>query len=207
MGFMTDALERLFGSADRIKIIRLFYLNSKKVFINKDIARRAKVQNSSLRREISLLEKTGFIKKAADSVDSKTRAGRKRKVRVKGWMLNSAFPLLTPLKNLVLNVAPISRAEILKRLKNAGNVKLVILSGIFIQDDESRVDLLVVGDNLKQGVLEKEIAHIEALVGKELAYSVLTTQECTYRMGMYDKFIRDILDYPHEKILNKLDIA
>lgn len=204
---MPEILEKLFGSPSRIKIIRLFYLNPKKVFVNKDIARRAKVQNSSLRREISLLEKIGFIKKAVDSVNSKTRAGRTRKIRVKGWALNPSFPLLASLKNLVLNVAPISRAEILKRLKNAGNVKLIILSGIFIQDDESRVDLLIVGDNLKQSVLEREIAHIEALVGKELAYSVLTTQECTYRMRMYDKFIRDILDYPHEKILNKLDIA
>ncbi|KKS33679.1 MAG: putative transcriptional regulator [Parcubacteria group bacterium GW2011_GWC2_42_13] len=207
MGFMTDALERLFGSANRIRIIRLFYLNPKKVFVNKEISRRAKVQNSSLRREISLLEKIGFIKKAADSVDSKTRAGRRRKVKVKGWALNSVFPLFAPLKNLVLNVAPISRVEILKRLKNAGNVKLIVLSGIFIQDDESRVDLLIVGDSLKQGALEREIANIEALVGKELSYSVLSTQECLYRLRMYDKFIRDILDYPHEKILNKLDIA
>lgn len=207
MGFMTDALERLFGSADRIKIIRLFYLNPRKVFANKDISRRARVQNSSLRREIALLEKIGFIKKAAESVSSQTKSGRTRKVRVKGWALNPSFSLLAPLKNLVLNVAPISRAEILKRLKNAGNIKLVVLAGIFIQDEESRVDLLIVGDNLKHGVLEREIANIESLIGKELSYSVLSTQECLYRLGMYDKFIRDILDYPHEKILNKLDIA
>lgn len=204
---MTDALERLFGSANRIRIIRLFYLNPKKVFVNKDIARRAKVQNSSLRREIFLLEKTGFIRKAADSVDSKTRAGRIRKIKIKGLALNSSFSLLAPLKNLVLNVAPISRAEILKRLKNAGNVKLIILSGIFIQDDESRVDLLIVGDNIKKNILEREIGNIESVIGKELVYSVLSIDECLYRLGMYDKFLRDILDYPHEKILNKLDIA
>ncbi len=43
-------------------------------------------------------------------------------------------------------------------------------------------------------------------IGKELNYSVLPTKEFLYRLRMRDKFIRDILDYPHEKILNKLDI-
>jgi len=27
-----------------------------------------------------------------------------------------------------------------------------------------------------------------------------------YRLGMYDRFIRDILEYPHEKAVNKLNI-
>ena len=38
--------------------------------------------------------------------------------------------------------------DVLKRLKRAGRIKLLILSGVFIQETESRVDLLIVGDGL-----------------------------------------------------------
>lgn len=203
---MADILEKLFSSSSRIKIIRLFFLNPRKVFSIKEISHRAKVVNSALRREILLLERISFIKRASDYAETRSKTGRIKKERFRGWALNPTFPLLAPLKNLVLNVVPISKAEVLKKLRTAGNIKLVILSGIFIQEDESRVDLLIVGDNIKKNILEKEIRNIEALLGKELVYSVLSTEECTYRLGMYDKFIRDVLDYPHEKILNKLDV-
>jgi hypothetical protein len=54
--------------------------------------------------------------------------------------------------------------------------------------------------------LERAIRDIESEVGKELTYAAFKTDDFIYRLGMYDKFIRDILDYPHEKILDKIGI-
>jgi hypothetical protein len=47
---------------------------------------------------------------------------------------------------------------------------------------------------------------MEAEIGKELRYAYFSTDEFRYRLSMYDKLIRDILDYPHRVLLDKLGI-
>jgi hypothetical protein len=84
---------------------------------------------------------------------------------------------------------------------------MVIVSGVFIQDSDSRVDLLVVGDNLKSSAIERVVRTMEAEIGKELVFASFETADFHYRLGMYDKLIRDILDYPHQKLLDKLNIS
>ncbi len=85
-------------------------------------------------------------------------------------------------------------------------MKLIVTAGIFIQDPESRADLLVVGDSVKRAKLESVIKGVEAEVGKELRYAFFSTEEFRYRLSMYDKLVRDILDYPHRILLDKLGI-
>ncbi len=206
----TNILEKLFGSAARIKIIRLFLLNPDTIFTPKEISRRCKVTPNLARREISLLKNIGFAEQKSETIEKliKLKNGKikNNKKKIQGLKLDGTFPVLRALKNLVLNAAPIDKKGMAKSLKAAGRVKLIILSGIFIQADGSRVDLLLVGDGIKSGVLERTLRNIEAEIGKELTYSVFDTKEFLYRLGVYDRFIYDILDYPHEKILNKLDI-
>jgi hypothetical protein len=91
-------------------------------------------------------------------------------------------------------------------LSRAGKLKLVIITGFFIQNTDSRIDLLVVGDTLRKGTLENAIAMVEAEIGREIRYAAFDTADFNYRLKMYDKLIRDVLDFPHEKILNKLNI-
>ena len=94
----------------------------------------------------------------------------------------------------------------MKHLKGIGRVKLVILSGVFINAENSRADLLVVGDNLKKRKLAKFLKNLEADVGKEIDYVVLETEDFKYRYDMFDRFLRDVLEKPHEKLINKLRI-
>ncbi len=206
----SGILEKLFGSSARIKIIRLFLLNPDAFFAPKEISRRSKVVLGLVRREISLLNKIDFIRQKTEKVDKviKLKNGKikNKKKKIQGLKLNESFPFLHALKNLVLNAAPINKEEMVKALKKSGRIKLIILSGIFIQSDDSRVDLLLVGDTIKKNALEKILGNIEAEIGKELTYSVFGTKVFLLRMGMYDRFVYDILDYPHEKIFNSLDI-
>ncbi len=202
----SDILAKLFGSASRIKLIRLFLLNPNEILIFSAISRRAKVVKHICRREISLLEKIDFIKPKSEYIVFTPKRGKPRKKKIYGWQLNGSFTLLTGLKNFVLDTAPINREHLLKKLQKTGRLKVVILAGIFGEDDSSRVDIFVVGDAIKKSALEKVIRDTEAEVGKEIVYAAFNTQDFLYRFGMYDKFIRDILDYPHEKILNKLGL-
>jgi hypothetical protein len=98
------------------------------------------------------------------------------------------------------------RDEIANKFKHVGSIKLLVISGIFTQDKETRVDLLIVGDNLRKSSIESALHAVEAEVGKEISYAYFDTQEFLYRLDICDKFARDVIDYPHEKIINKLDI-
>jgi len=63
-----------------------------------------------------------------------------------------------------------------------------------------------VGDNLKRGAIDSVVRGIEAELGKEIIYSVFETDDFKYRLSMFDKLIRDILDFPHQKIVDRLNI-
>ncbi|MDO8591100.1 MAG: hypothetical protein Q7R65_03945 [bacterium] len=227
---MSDILAKLFGSSNRIKIIRLFLLNPEETLITQEVAVRAQVLPEVARKEITLLASINFISKkrkpfekqqamyTGGQADDKPclpampigrQTGRKKdkhSPRKEGWELNFSFPMLAPLKKLVLNAVPISRAELLKKISKAGKMKLVVLAGIFIQEENSRVDILVVGEGIRRGFFEKALREIEAEVGRNLSYAMFTTTDFFYRLNIYDKFIRDILDYPHEKILNRIGL-
>jgi hypothetical protein len=87
-----------------------------------------------------------------------------------------------------------------------GRIKLIIVSGVFLGRNDSRADLLIVGDSLRTGKIEALLRKIEADIGRELVYALYENDEFGYRLSAYDKFIRDVLDYPHEKLVNKLNL-
>lgn len=207
---MTGVLEKLFGSTARVKIMRLFLLNPESLLSITEISRRANVNLRSARREISFLRGLDFVKQKEEKIDQiiKLKKGKikNKKKKISGLILNPSFSFLNPLKNLLLNAAPLDKGKMVKMLNSAGKMKLIVLAGIFIQSDNSRTDLFLVGDSIKMSVLERVLRKIEAETGKELVYSALTTKDFIYRMGMYDRFVRDILDYPHEKLVNKLGV-
>lgn len=187
--------------------MRLFLFNPKVVFENKNISTRSKVDQEQVRREVSLLQKTGLIKKKIFIKSKPSTRGKKPvKKSVSGWMLNESFRLLIPLKNLLTHVDPFKKEEIMNRFANCGKLRLIVLSGVFIQEIDSRVDMLIVGDALRKRAIEHVMRVMEAEIGKELSYSILDTKEFLYRFSMYDKFVRDIFDYPHDKIVDKLGV-
>lgn len=188
-----ETLSRIFGNETKVKILKLFLFNQEKIFSIKDISIRVKSDTSKVRREMSLIEKMGLVK-------------RRSMKKGHGFIVDQQFPYLVSLQNFLINVEPLQPKEIIKKFSKTGSIKLIITSGVFIQELESRADLLIVGDGLKKSKLENTIKTIESEIGKELRYAYFTTEEFKYRLSMYDKLTRDILDYPHMKVLNKLGI-
>jgi hypothetical protein len=58
---------------------------------------------------------------------------------------------------------------------------------------------------MKESRLKSAIRDLEAHIGHELRYAAFSTADFTYRLGVYDRLIRDILDYPHQIIVDKLN--
>lgn len=207
---MNTALEKLFGSSARVKIIRLFLSNPENLFSLDDVSRRAKAPTPAAKREISLFKSIGLIKQRDETIDEivKLKDGTEKikKKKFNGYFLNTLFPFVHALRNLVINAAPADKEAMIKEINTIGRIKLVVFSGIFTNRENSRVDLLLVGDSMKETKLDKVLKNIEAEIGKEIVYAVFKTDDFMYRLGMYDRFIRDILEYPHEKAVNKLNI-
>lgn len=187
----------------------MFLFNSGTAYDVTQISDRTKESSSKVRREVHVLEKMDLIKRRVFYKTVHRKKGNKKivgKVKTSGWILNTDFEFLAPLQQFLVNLNHLSPKDIARKLSKAGNMKLIIISGIFIQAPESRVDLLVVGDHIKKGSVENAIRTIEAEMGKEIRYAVFETADFQYRLGLYDKLIRDILDFSHEKIVNKIGV-
>ncbi len=184
-----QSVSHIFGGEAKVKIMRLFIFNPGLTFSPAEVANRAKERPSVARRELRILAKAGLVKQ-----------------RAKGFLLDSAYSHLPAIENFLIDASPITEKEIIKKISRTGNIKLILISGVFLHDRDSRVDILVVGDRLKAAKLASVVSSIEARLGKELRYAAFETTDFQYRLSIYDKLIKDILDYQHEKILNKLGL-
>ena len=85
-------------------------------------------------------------------------------------------------------------------------LKLVVLSGIFVGEWDLQLDLFIVGDRMQERKLRDRIKQLEAEIGKELRFALLSSEDFYYRHNMNDKLVRDVLDYPHKIVVDKLNI-
>jgi hypothetical protein len=200
-----ETLGKLFGSDARVKIMRLFILNPESLFDGADVISRSKVSKKNLAREMRILESAGFVKSKSFFKDTEKKVKdkiKRTKKRVSGWHLNYSFGHLKALRALLVENSSFEHKDLLSRFKPLGRLKLLLVAGVFIKNPDSRVDVLIVGDALKKSAIENVLRALESEIGKELVYTMFTTNDFLYRLNMQDKLIRDILDYPHEKILD-----
>ncbi|MES2023767.1 MAG: hypothetical protein V4439_03725 [Patescibacteria group bacterium] len=185
-----EILGKILGSPARVKIMRLFLLNKTKGFQGVDIAKRSRVTADAVRKEIKLLISSGFIKKHGQE-----------------YIFDSNFKYKIEFETLLLSSENLDKQVILDNFKKIGKIKLFLVSGIFIKNKSSRVDLLIVGDKLSKNKIEEGVKKLEAELGTEIIYAIFDTKDFVYRLNMYDKLIRDILDFPHEVVLQAKELS
>lgn len=204
-----DTLIAIFGNPAKVKLLRFFLFNESTPFTVREIISRSRCLVGTVRKELNLLEKADIVRKKHISKEIQITKGKKlvvKKIEGQGYVLNNKFPYLDPLKNLLTITSLRADESLAKRFTNAGRIKLFIAAGVFIQNWDSRVDLLIVGDELNLSKIETVIKIIESEIGKEIAYSAFETQDFEYRYGIHDRLVRDILDYPHVTLLDRLGI-
>ncbi len=198
-----ETLGILFGSFARVKLMRHFLMNPETKFTVKELSIRSKISLAILRRELLQLKKAGLIKDAVLSVTN-SRGGVKK---TKAVILNPSFSHKKTLADLILENSTLNRQALLKKMKATGKLKLLVLSGILTGVTEGQLDILIVGKDIESKKVDRAIREIEAEIGRELAYAVFDTDDFIYRMNMYDKLIADVLDYPHERLIDVLPIS
>lgn len=191
---LNEVLNKVIGSPNRVKLLRFFISNPNISLSLKELSLRLKIETRALRKEIIILSDIDFIKSIRKNDEDK-------------WILDQSFSFLKPFKNLILSVFPISEDVLLERLKRMGRLKILILSGKLIQDDnDSKVDILLVGENIKKGLVTKTLKNLEIELGREIIYVLMNTKDFRYRFDIRDKFVREIIESPHQTILDRLNI-
>ncbi len=200
-----ELLSRLLGGQERVKIMRYFLFHDKAVVSASTVAEKTKSKATTVRKELNALTGIGFLEKrrGKEFVTGKGKSVTKVK-EITGYTLNGEFPHNQALKDLLFDFELLDKRELAARFKPVGRIKLFIVSGVFLGEEDSRVDILLVGEAIKRPKADKVLEVLSAELGREVVYSIMDVEEYAYRYKMYDKFVRDILDMPHEKVIDKL---
>ena len=189
-----DSLAKLFGSPARVKLLRLFLFNDDLTFLATEAAFRARLTKDLARKELTALTKAGVLRK---------KTGKSPV----GYSADKRFPHYDALRIFLRTTTDVSDSVIVTSFKKAGTVKLVVLSGLFTGALESKLDVLIVGDRMEERPLATAIHALEAELGRELRYACFTSEQFKYRLGVYDRLLRDVFDYPNRVIVDKIGLA
>lgn len=200
---MSDPLSILFGSTARVKLLRFFLFNPSKEFTFDDMSRRARLVRRTARTEITALEKAGVINRRIIFV---TQTGKSKKLKVLGYGLNKKFPELQALQTFLFETAPIDGKNLLSYLRKAGPVDFLAVAGVFVREFEQELDVLIAMKKVSQTKIETAIRALESEIGIEIRYAVMTSEALLYRVGMNDRLCRDVFDYKHQILVDKIGI-
>lgn len=216
---MSNILEKLFGSGSKTRILRICMRNPDDVFTVKDLARRTKLSMGTAKKEIEQLVKLDIAGKKIIRLNEevatkkKKKKGKQRHIKIKiksrkalVYFANKQFELFQELYDLITKATSTPKREIASKIKTFGNVKFALISGVFINHPNARTDLLIVGDKISVKKIHSFLSKMESDLGKPIHYTLMETSEFKYRMNMYDRFLRDILEAPHEKIVNRINV-
>jgi hypothetical protein len=187
----VQVLEILFGSKSRARMMRFFILNNSQEYAFSDIVSKNLLNSSEARKELKAFKKADFVKE-------RTKKGKKY------YHTNISFPFYQELERLVIKSDIFPQCNSLVNVKKIGDVKLVLTTGVFMNYSKGKLDLLLVVDNVSRVKLKTLINHLEAEVGKEVRYMLLTGEELTYRLNMLDRFLINIFKEPHEIFFSKV---
>ncbi len=215
-------MEQLFGSKTRVKLLKLFMSNPNRSFYVREITRKIEEQINSVRRELANLLSMGII--TSDSTNNKLYY----EVNQKNEHYDALRLLFTGVKPKALPKAS-AKADEPKQKKSqkvsatdeprqtatlmtdediwskVGNIAGLLYSGVFTRDDNSPVDIMVVGDVTISRV-ESAVAELEKEKNRELRYAVMEVDEWMYRRQVNDKFFTQIMAAKNQVIKDESDL-
>jgi len=199
-------LEKLFGSKARVKILKLFLIHPAGKYYIRQLSRDLKLQLNSVRRELENLENFGILTSdaKADTPDDKTgsAAGQEKKY----YRANPNFVLFDEIKALIVKAQILYEKDFVRKLQAIGKIKLLVLTGVFVNNQNSLIDILLAG-KVNKVKLVKLIRELEVELGKEINFTVFTPQEFKYRRDITDIFLYSILEGKKLIVINEVGLS
>lgn len=183
-------LEQILDSKIDSAILAFFLAAPRRSFSALEISRRLKLPYLRTTVVLNRLSHHGQLK-------SFTKRGKKY------YLINARYKLMPQLEEFLTKNGPKYQDELFLAIRRLGKIRAAFLSGIFTGYANLPVDILLVGRvNLQK--LDKFLKAASKMMGQEINYSVMTTQEFKQRRDTFDKFIKDIFDYHHLVVVDEL---
>lgn len=190
-----DPLVKIFQANNgevRLRILRFFLANRKESFKLDDVEFNTKCRRDALRKDLLSLTNAGFLDRSLDSKNNSV------------YKLSPNFKYADTLNSLVFDFKSLSKEAILNRFKKIGRIKLFSFTGVFIDDNDIDLDILVVGDVLKPKEITKVLGEINAMFASKLRILVIDIEEFDYRKKMFDRFLHLVLDSDRITLVDKV---
>lgn len=187
-------LSKLFGSVARVKILKLFLLNSDASYYIRQVSRHLGLQPNAVRRELENLESMELLTShQGEDSDEGSDDDKPGKNDRKYFQANKSFVLFNEIKDLIIKGQILCEKDFTDKLRKLGTIKLLILSGLFVNDKQAPVDMLIVGNFNKEKVA-KLVKGLEEELVNEVNYSLLSEEEFAYRRQVTDVFLYSVLE-------------
>ena len=189
-------IEQLFGSRTRARLLTLFLENSDRAFYVRELTRRIDAQLNAVRRELKNLVDVGVVLEVEGKIiptevkdDEPGVKGEKKKF----YRANMEFPLFEDLRAVMRKAAVLMNREIVRVLREKGDIDLILLTGRFVDATTVPTDLLIVG-TIDPEHLAEAIREFERDIAREVNFTAMPKEEFLYRRDVGDRFLAAILD-------------
>ncbi len=198
-GVKEFRIEQLFGSKTRARLLTLFLENPDRAFYVRELTRRIDAQLNSVRRELKNLVDVGIVSEvegkiiAAEATDEEPEGKGEKK---KYYRADISFPLFEDLRGVMRKAAVLMNQEIVRVLKEKGDISLILLTGRFVDATDVPTDVFIVG-TIDPEDLAKAIREFERDIAREVNYTAMPREEFLYRQDVGDRFLAGILHAKH----------
>ncbi len=202
-------LEQFFGGPSKLKLWKIFSLNSAREFTLRDLVKLTKTKSDSVILDLREFMRRGVVRATRKNILDKDNKKTKQII----YSLAQDFPLLPEITQMILTAIPRSAEKVLAQLQPLQKLKTVLISGFFTNKEgnstspfataQSNIDLLMVFEKIPANVLEV-ISELEHNLGRELRYATFDQEDFKYRHSIGDKLVRDVLDFDHEVVMDKM---
>ncbi len=184
----SDILNSVLQNPLRARLVRMFVYAPELVRSTNDIVKRTHSTTARIRKELVLLESVGMIKRERESIHVKRG------------------PVFEALELLVKRTEPTPHEYVAEKLVPLGKIVFVAICGNLIGGTSAgdRPDIVIVGDRIPEERLRKVLRDIERDRGHEIVYALFTPHDFSYRYEIGDRIIRNIFDFPHYVVIDKL---
>jgi hypothetical protein len=182
----TEILDSKYGS----ELLAFLLLAPPRSFSLKELSKRLQISERALSPVLDEFEDDNMIKMF-------TRGNTRL------YIVNQKHKLLPEIKNSLVKNQKAYEDELFGAITKLGDVKAAFLSGAFVGQPQLPVDLLVVG-KANTAKLETFLKQCKVMLGIDLNYSIMSPEEFKLRKDTFDRFLKDIFDYPHLVVVDNL---
>jgi DNA-binding transcriptional ArsR family regulator len=196
-------LEHIFGSKTRLKMLKIFFRDPLESYYVRELTRLVDAQINAVRRELEVLMKAGLVIEITDSEYKKKSGSKLRKY----YTIQNESILYPELQALLIKDQTLGEQKFFESIKvKAGNLKLFLLTGRFTGDKRAPSDMLLVGDSVKESVVENLVKKYEKEFGGQINYTILSTREFQDRRHVMDKFLFSLFEAKNIKVVDKIGV-